>query len=152
MMHSKDPDYLILDVDDEDEVIKQKKSEKKRQRDVETHQITSRTNQKPAVQVASHKKLLSNCSLQKQSNCRAITKPIERIAQSSAIVRLVQKETQSIKNIEMKFESTKRKFEERMTEQREVKRGTIKVDFHDMPKHANDSRSLRRHCWNRKRF
>ncbi|KAG5627433.1 hypothetical protein H5410_012651 [Solanum commersonii] len=126
-MHSKDHDYLILDVDDEDEdeVIKQKKSEKKKRQ---------------------------NCSLQKQSNCRAITKPIERIAQSFAIARLVQKETQSIKNIEMKFESIKRKFEERMTEQREVKRGTIMVDFHDMPKYANDSRSLKRHCWDRKRF
>ncbi|KAG5602522.1 hypothetical protein H5410_033892 [Solanum commersonii] len=62
------------------------------------------------------------------------------MAQSSAIVRSVQKETQSIKNIEMKFESTKRKSEERIAKQRKVKRGTIMVNFHDMPKHANDSR------------
>ncbi|KAK4372192.1 hypothetical protein RND71_007576 [Anisodus tanguticus] len=51
----------------------------------------------------------------------------------------------------MKFESSKRKFEERLTEQREAKRRIIMVDFHDMPKPANDPRAPIR-CWDRRRF
>lgn len=38
----------------------------------------------------------------------------------------------------MKFESSKRKFEERVTEQNKAKRRAVMVDFHDMPKPAKD--------------
>ncbi|KAH0733054.1 hypothetical protein KY285_001545 [Solanum tuberosum] len=79
------------------------------------------------------------------SNCSAITRPI----QSSAPM---QKETQSINEIK-KFESSKRKFEERLAEQKTAKRRIIMVDHHDMPKLPNDPPATRR-CWNgnRKRF
>ncbi|KAK4721504.1 hypothetical protein R3W88_011737 [Solanum pinnatisectum] len=52
----------------------------------------------------------------------------------------------------MKFESSKRKFEEKWAEQRKFKRKTVMVDFHDVPKSSKDSRAPRRHYWNRKRF
>ncbi|KAG5628050.1 hypothetical protein H5410_013268 [Solanum commersonii] len=70
------------------------------------------------------------------SNCSAITRPI----QSSA---LMQKETQSINEIK-KFESSKRKFEERLAEQKTTKRRIIMVDHHDMPKLPNDPHATRR--------
>ncbi|KAL3380343.1 hypothetical protein AABB24_000802 [Solanum stoloniferum] len=76
------------------------------------------------------------------SNCSAITRPI----QSSAPM---QKETQSINEIK-KFESSKRKFEERLAEQKTAKRRIIMVDHHDMPKLPNDPPATRR-CWNRNR-
>ncbi|KAK6803658.1 hypothetical protein RDI58_001442 [Solanum bulbocastanum] len=77
-----------------------------------------------------------------QSNCSAITRSI----QSSAPM---QKEKQSINEIK-KFESSKRKFEERLAEQKTAKRRIILVDYHDMPKLANDPPATRR-CWNRNR-
>ncbi|WMV10325.1 hypothetical protein MTR67_003710 [Solanum verrucosum] len=72
----------------------------------------------------------------------AITRPI----QSSAPM---QKETQNINEIK-KFESSKRKFEERLAEQKTAKRRIIMVDHHDMPKLPNDPPATRR-CWNRNR-
>ncbi|KAG5627432.1 hypothetical protein H5410_012650 [Solanum commersonii] len=69
------------------------------------------------------------------------TKPVQ-------VVKSMQKGTQSINDMKKKFESSKRKFEERLAEQREAKRRIIMVDFHDMPKLANDdSRAPRRRCW-----
>ncbi|WMV10049.1 hypothetical protein MTR67_003434 [Solanum verrucosum] len=77
-----------------------------------------------------------------QSNCNAITRPIHSSAP-------MQKETQSINEIK-KFESSKRKFEERLAEQKTAKRQIVLVDYHDMPKLANDPPATRR-CWNRNR-
>ncbi|KAH0730932.1 hypothetical protein KY285_001846 [Solanum tuberosum] len=87
------------------------------------------------VEVA-HQKQLSDCSPQKQSNCSSITRPM-------------QKDTQSISNTK-KIESSKRKFEERLAEQRESKRRIVMVDFHNMLKSANDSHAPKR-CWDRRR-
>ncbi|CAN4080663.1 unnamed protein product [Withania somnifera] len=86
---------------------------------------------------AHQKQLISNGSPKKQSNFSAITRPMR-------------KEIGSIRDSNMKFESSKRKFEERFEEQREAKRRIVMVDFHDMPKPPNDSRAPRRHCWNRR--
>ncbi|KAH0765512.1 hypothetical protein KY285_001383 [Solanum tuberosum] len=77
-----------------------------------------------------------------QSNCSAITRSIHSSAP-------MQKETQSINEIK-KFESSKRKFEERLAEQKTAKRRIVLVDYHDMPKLANDPPATR-HCWNRNR-
>ncbi|CAN4110498.1 unnamed protein product [Withania somnifera] len=99
-----------------------------------------------------HQKLLSDCSPKKQSNGSAIMRPMQKTTQSSEVVRPTQKETESIRDENMKFESSKRKFEERFAEQRKAKRRIITVDFHNMPKPANDSRAPKRHCWNRRRF
>ncbi|KAK4737813.1 hypothetical protein R3W88_001510 [Solanum pinnatisectum] len=77
-----------------------------------------------------------------QSNCSAITRPIHSSAP-------MQKETQSINEIK-KFESSKRKFEERLAEQKTSKRRIIMVDYRNMPKTANDPPATRR-CWNRNR-
>ncbi|KAK6803783.1 hypothetical protein RDI58_001567 [Solanum bulbocastanum] len=77
-----------------------------------------------------------------QSNCSAITRPIHSSAP-------MQKETQSINEIK-KFESSKRKFEERLAEQKTSKRRIIMVDYCNMPKTANDPPATRR-CWNRNR-
>ncbi|PHT59834.1 hypothetical protein CQW23_02197 [Capsicum baccatum] len=80
------------------------------------------------VQVTpNQKQLLPDFSPKKQSNCIAITRPMQR------------KETQSIRDTEMKFATSKRKFEERLAEQSESKRRIIMVDFHDMPKPAKDT-------------
>ncbi|OIT29792.1 hypothetical protein A4A49_16419 [Nicotiana attenuata] len=49
------------------------------------------------------------------------------------------------------FESSKRKYEDRLAEQNKAKRRTIMVDFHEMPKPANDPCAPKR-CWNRRRF
>ncbi|KAH0782360.1 hypothetical protein KY290_001958 [Solanum tuberosum] len=69
------------------------------------------------------------------------TKPVQ-------VVKSMQKGTQSINDMKKKFESSKRKFEERLAEQREAKRRIIMVNFHDMPKLANDdSRAPIRRCW-----
>ncbi|WMV10859.1 hypothetical protein MTR67_004244 [Solanum verrucosum] len=74
------------------------------------------------------------------------TKPVH-------VMKSMQKETQSINDMKKKFESSKRKFEERLAEQREAKRRIIMVDSHDMPKLANDdSHAPKRRCWGRKRF
>ncbi|KAH0730916.1 hypothetical protein KY289_002104 [Solanum tuberosum] len=158
-----DHNNLILndDADDnadfENEMIKKRKFEKERQSDIETHHFTSPTNQKRTmkiklhinrtVQVVAYQKLfLSDNSPQKQSNCSMINRPMERTTQNSIVVRPMQKETQNI-SMEMKFEASKRKYEERLAEQRKAKRKTIMVDFHDMPKPAKDPRAPKRHCW-----
>ncbi|MCD7447458.1 hypothetical protein HAX54_029724 [Datura stramonium] len=96
------------------------------------------------------KQLLSDFSPQKQSNCSSITRPMQKTTQSSAVARPMQKETQSISHTK-KFESSKRKFEERLAEQREAKRRIVMVDFRDMPKPVNDPRAPRC-CWDRRRF
>ncbi|KAK4372389.1 hypothetical protein RND71_007773 [Anisodus tanguticus] len=88
--------------------------------------------------------------LQKQSNCSAITRPVQKTTQSSAVARPMQKETESISDMK-RFESSKRKIEERVAEQREAKRRIIMVDSHHMPKPANDPRAPKR-CWDRRRF
>ncbi|PHT60206.1 hypothetical protein CQW23_02569 [Capsicum baccatum] len=90
------------------------------------------------VQVAPHQKqVISDHSAQKRNNCSSITRPI-------------QKETESISYMK-KFESSKRKYEERLTEEREAKRRIIMVDFHRMPKPANGHRASKRRWWERKR-
>ncbi|MCD7447460.1 hypothetical protein HAX54_029726 [Datura stramonium] len=88
--------------------------------------------------------------MNKQSNCSSITRPMQKTTQSSAVARPMQKETQSISHTK-KFESSKRKFEERLAEQREAKRRIVMVDFRDMPKPVNDPRAPRC-CWDRRRF
>ncbi|KAK4738288.1 hypothetical protein R3W88_001985 [Solanum pinnatisectum] len=105
---------------------------------------------KRTVQIAFHQKLISDYSPQKQSNCSIINTPIETTTQNSIVVIPMQKETQNIKSMEMKFEASKTKYEKRLAEQRKAKRKTIMVDFHDMPKPAKDPRAPKRHCWNRK--
>ncbi|WMV10910.1 hypothetical protein MTR67_004295 [Solanum verrucosum] len=166
IMHFGDYDDLILDEDDnvgdEDKMIKKEESEKQKKSSVGPHKITSPTNQKPTmkiklsikkiVEVSPHKKLLYDCSPQKQSSYRSITRTMHKTTQSSAVVRPMQKETQNIKNMEMKFQSSKRKLKERLAEQRKIKRRTVMVDFQDMPKPVNDSRAPRRHCWDRNKF
>ncbi|KAF3633646.1 hypothetical protein FXO37_26944 [Capsicum annuum] len=72
----------------------------------------------------------------KKHNCRSITRPMQR----SAVARPKQKETENISDMK-KFESSKKKFEERFTEQKESKRRIVMVDFHDMPKPAKDPRA-----------
>ncbi|KAH0782377.1 hypothetical protein KY290_001975 [Solanum tuberosum] len=86
----------------------------------------------------------------KQSNCSSRTKPMQKTSQSSAVARPMQKETQSDSDMKKKFESSKRKFEQRLADQREAKRRIVLVDFHQMPKAANDPRAPKR-CWNRKK-
>ncbi|KAJ8573654.1 hypothetical protein K7X08_010165 [Anisodus acutangulus] len=88
--------------------------------------------------------------LHKQSNCNAITRPVQKTTQSSAVARPMQKETQNISDMK-RFETSKRKFEERFAEQNEAKRRIITVGFHHMPKPANDPRAPRR-CWERRSF
>ncbi|KAG5627392.1 hypothetical protein H5410_012610 [Solanum commersonii] len=85
----------------------------------------------------------------KQSNCSSSTRPMQKTSQSSAVARPMQKETQSDSDMKKKFESSKRKFEQRLADQRETKRRIVLVDFHQMPKAANDPRAPKR-CWNRK--
>ncbi|KAK6804115.1 hypothetical protein RDI58_001899 [Solanum bulbocastanum] len=87
----------------------------------------------------------------KQSNCSSSTRPMQKTSQNSAIARPMQKETQSDSDMKKKFESSKRKFEQRLADQREAKRRIVVVDFHQMPKSANDPPAPKR-CWNRKRF
>ncbi|KAG5627402.1 hypothetical protein H5410_012620 [Solanum commersonii] len=86
----------------------------------------------------------------KQSNCSSSTRPMQKTSQSSAVARPMQKETQSDSDMKKKFELSKRKFEERLADQREAKRRIVVVDFHQMPKAANDPPGPKR-CWNRKR-
>ncbi|KAG5627361.1 hypothetical protein H5410_012579 [Solanum commersonii] len=87
----------------------------------------------------------------KQSNCSSSTRPMQKTSQSYAVARPMQKETQSDSDMKKKFESSKRKFEQRLADQREAKRRIVLVDFHQMPKAANDPPAPKR-CWNRKRF
>ncbi|KAL3380786.1 hypothetical protein AABB24_001108 [Solanum stoloniferum] len=87
----------------------------------------------------------------KQSSCSSSTRPMQKTSQSSAIARPMQKETQSDSDMKKKFESSKRKFEQRLADQREAKRRIVVVDFHQMPESANDPPAPKR-CWNRKRF
>uniref|UniRef100_M1A778 Uncharacterized protein n=1 Tax=Solanum tuberosum TaxID=4113 RepID=M1A778_SOLTU len=87
----------------------------------------------------------------KQSNCSSSTRPMQKTSQSYAVARPMQKETQSDNVMKKKFESSKRKFEQRLADQREAKRRIVLVDFHQMPKAANDPPAPKR-CWNRKRF
>ncbi|KAG5627355.1 hypothetical protein H5410_012573 [Solanum commersonii] len=134
IMHFGDYDDLILDEDDNKPTMKIKLSIKK------------------TVEVSPHKKLLYDCSPQKQSSYRSITRTMHKTTQSSIVVRPMQKETQNIENMEMKFQSSKRKLKERLAEQRKIKRRTVMVDFQDMPKPVNDSRAPRRHCWDRNKF
>lgn len=75
---------------------------------------------------------------------------MQKTSQSSAVARPMQKETQSDSDMKKKFELSKRKFEERLADQREAKRRIVVVDFHQMPKAANDPPAPKR-CWNRKR-
>ncbi|KAM3358454.1 hypothetical protein P3S68_021385 [Capsicum galapagoense] len=90
------------------------------------------------VQVApNQKQVISDHSAQKRNNCSSITRPI-------------QKETESISYMK-KFESSKRKYEERLTEEREAKRRIVMVDFHRMPKPANGHHAPKRRWWERKR-
>ncbi|KAH0730951.1 hypothetical protein KY285_001865 [Solanum tuberosum] len=154
IMHFGDYDDLILDEDDnvggEDKMIKKEEPEKQKKSSVGAHKITSPTNQKPTmkiklsikktVEVSPHKKLLYDCSPQKQSSYRTITRTMHKTTQSSAVVRPMQKETQNIENMEMKFQSSKRKLKERLAEQRKIKKRTVMVDFQDMPKPINDFR------------
>ncbi|WMV10885.1 hypothetical protein MTR67_004270 [Solanum verrucosum] len=86
----------------------------------------------------------------KQSNCSSSTRPMQKTSPSSAVARPMQKETQSDSDMKKKFESSKRKFEQRLADQREDKRRIVLVDFHQMPKAANDPRAPKR-CWNRKK-
>ncbi|PHT59759.1 hypothetical protein CQW23_02122 [Capsicum baccatum] len=60
----------------------------------------------------------------KKHNCCSITRPMQR----SAVARPKQKETENISDMK-KFESSKKKFEERFTEQKESKRRIVMVDF-----------------------
>ncbi|KAK6804134.1 hypothetical protein RDI58_001918 [Solanum bulbocastanum] len=87
----------------------------------------------------------------KQSNCSSSTRPMQKTSQSYAVARPMQKETQSDSDMKKKFESSKRKFEQRLADQRDAKRRIVLVDFHQMPKAANDPPAPKR-CWNRKRF
>uniref|UniRef100_M1CD97 Uncharacterized protein n=1 Tax=Solanum tuberosum TaxID=4113 RepID=M1CD97_SOLTU len=86
----------------------------------------------------------------KQSKCSSSTRPMQKTSQSSAVARPMQKEIQSDTDMKKKFESSKRKFEQRLADQREAKRRIVLVDFHQMPKAANDPRAPKR-CWNRKK-
>ncbi|KAK4738319.1 hypothetical protein R3W88_002016 [Solanum pinnatisectum] len=87
----------------------------------------------------------------KQSNCSSSTRPMQKTSQSYAVARPMLKETQSDSDMKKKFESSKRKFEQRLADQREAKRRIVLVDFHQMPKAANDPPAPKR-CWSRKRF
>ncbi|OIS97480.1 hypothetical protein A4A49_15267 [Nicotiana attenuata] len=49
------------------------------------------------------------------------------------------------------FESSKRKYEDRVAEQNKAKRRTIMVDFHEMPKLVKDP-CAPKHCSERRRF
>ncbi|PHT60203.1 hypothetical protein CQW23_02566 [Capsicum baccatum] len=90
------------------------------------------------VQVAPHQKqVISDYSAQKQNNCSSITRPIQKEAEGISYMA--------------KFESSKRKYEERLAEEREAKRRIVMVDFNRMPKPANGSRAPRRRWWESKR-
>ncbi|KAM3323339.1 hypothetical protein P3S67_004490 [Capsicum chacoense] len=90
------------------------------------------------VQVAPHQKqVISDYSAQKQNNCSSITRPIQKQAESISYMA--------------KFESSKRKYEERLAEEREAKRRIVMVDFNRMPKPANGRRAPRRRWWESKR-
>ncbi|OIT27296.1 hypothetical protein A4A49_22057 [Nicotiana attenuata] len=127
-----------------------------------------------------NRRLEGGGQLQKQRNCSAITRPNQKTTQSSTVARptqkpaqsstvsrpmqkpaesstvarpLMEKTTQSINDMKssgMKFESSKRKFEERVAEQKNAKRRIIMVDFHDMPKPAKDPSAPKR-CWDKRR-
>uniref|UniRef100_A0A3Q7EJ15 Uncharacterized protein n=1 Tax=Solanum lycopersicum TaxID=4081 RepID=A0A3Q7EJ15_SOLLC len=86
----------------------------------------------------------------KQSNCSSSTRPMQKTSQSSAVARPIPKETQSDTDMKKKFESNKRKFEQRLADEREAKRRIVLVDFRQMPKAAYDPPAPKR-CWNRKR-
>ncbi|PHT94494.1 hypothetical protein T459_02376 [Capsicum annuum] len=60
------------------------------------------------------------------------------------------KVTESVSDMK-KFESRKRKYEERLAVQSEAKRRIVMVDFHRMPKPAKDPRAPKR-CWDTRRF
>ncbi|XP_019265428.1 PREDICTED: histone H3.v1-like [Nicotiana attenuata] len=86
--------------------------------------------------------------MEKTTHSSAVARPMQKPAQSCTVATLMQKPTQS----GMKFESSKRKFEERVAEQKNAKRRIIMVDFHDMPKLAKDPSAPKR-CWDsRRRF
>ena len=87
----------------------------------------------------------------KQSNCSSSTSPMQKTSQSSAVARPIPKETQSDTDMKKKFESSKRKFEQRLADEREAKRRIVLLDFRQMPKASNDPPAPKR-CWNRKRF
>ncbi|XP_015087095.1 RNA-binding protein 28-like [Solanum pennellii] len=70
----------------------------------------------------------------KQRNCSSSTRPMQKISESSAVARPMQIETQSDSDMKKKFESSKRKFEQRLADQREAKRRIITIHFHQMPK------------------
>ncbi|PHU30447.1 hypothetical protein BC332_02540 [Capsicum chinense] len=59
------------------------------------------------------------------------------------------KVTESVSDMK-KFESRKRKYEERLAVQSEAKRRIVMVDFHRMPKPAKDPRAPKR-CWDTRR-
>ncbi|PHU30446.1 hypothetical protein BC332_02539 [Capsicum chinense] len=66
------------------------------------------------------------------------------------VAPLMAKETERVSDMK-KFESSKRKYEERLAEQSEAKRRIVMVDFHHMPKPAKDPRAPKR-CWDTRRF
>ncbi|KAK4731733.1 hypothetical protein R3W88_024721 [Solanum pinnatisectum] len=78
----------------------------------------------------------------KQSNCSSSTRLMQKTSQSSAVARSMQKETQSDSDMKKKFESSKRKLEQRLADQRKAKIRIIMIDFHQTPKLANDPRAL----------
>lgn len=56
----------------------------------------------------------------KKRNCSSSTRPMQKISQSYAVARPMQIETQSDSDMKKKFESSKRKFEQRLADQREA--------------------------------
>ncbi|XP_070013911.1 uncharacterized protein [Nicotiana sylvestris] len=93
-------------------------------------------------------------TMQKVTQSSTVGRPVQKVTQSTTVARpLMEKTTQSINDMKssgMKFESSKRKFEERVAEQKNAKRRIIMVDFHDMPKPAKDPSAPKR-CWDRRR-
>ncbi|KAK6780310.1 hypothetical protein RDI58_022494 [Solanum bulbocastanum] len=63
----------------------------------------------------------------KQSNCSSSTRLMQKTLQSSAVARPMQKETQSDSDMKKKFESSKKKFEQRLANQRKAKIRIIKI-------------------------
>ncbi|MCD9642253.1 hypothetical protein HAX54_028944, partial [Datura stramonium] len=66
---------------------------------------------------------------------------MQKTTQSSEVAETHVKKHKA--SVMKKFESSKRKFE-KVSRQREAKRRTVMVDFHDMSKPSNDPRAPRR--------
>uniref|UniRef100_M1A775 Histone H3.2 n=1 Tax=Solanum tuberosum TaxID=4113 RepID=M1A775_SOLTU len=78
----------------------------------------------------------------KQSNRSSSTRPMQKTSQSSAVAGPIQRETQSDSDMKKKFESSKRKFEERDWYLQRAQQGRPQQPLVEQPQHCSETSDL----------